>query len=199
MPDIQTRIEQFRKMAHDDPDNELGHYSLGKAYLDAGIFDGAIAAFERVLQLKPEMSAAYRMSAMALLGKGQREAAIERLTKGVEVAQKRGDMMPRNEMIQMLRELGAPVPQTAGEGQQRAAGEGEVLCSRCGQVGPKLAEPPFRNAQGKEIQEKVCQRCWREWIAMGTKVINELRLPLHDPEAQRIFDQHMNEFLNLGK
>jgi Fe-S cluster biosynthesis and repair protein YggX len=34
---------------------------------------------------------------------------------------------------------------------------------------------------------------------MGTKVINELRLPLSDPQAQRIFDQHMMEFLNLAK
>jgi Fe-S cluster biosynthesis and repair protein YggX len=50
---------------------------------------------------------------------------------------------------------------------------------------------------GKEIYEKICADCWREWIAMGTKVINELRLPLSDPQAQKIFDQHMKEFLNL--
>jgi Fe-S cluster biosynthesis and repair protein YggX len=34
---------------------------------------------------------------------------------------------------------------------------------------------------------------------MGTKVINELRLPLSDPQAQKIFDQHMREFLNLSQ
>ncbi len=33
---------------------------------------------------------------------------------------------------------------------------------------------------------------------MGTKVINELRLPLSDPQAQKIFAQHEKEFLNLG-
>jgi Fe-S cluster biosynthesis and repair protein YggX len=32
---------------------------------------------------------------------------------------------------------------------------------------------------------------------MGTKLINELRLPLSDPKAQKIFDQNMMEFLNL--
>ena len=32
---------------------------------------------------------------------------------------------------------------------------------------------------------------------MGTKVINELRLPLNDPQAQKLDDQHMLEFLNL--
>ena len=33
--DTAARIEQFRKMAEADPDNELGHFSLGKAYLEA--------------------------------------------------------------------------------------------------------------------------------------------------------------------
>ncbi|CAA9413769.1 MAG: hypothetical protein AVDCRST_MAG64-2478, partial [uncultured Phycisphaerae bacterium] len=36
MADLDTRIEQFRKMASDDPGNELGHFSLGRALLDAG-------------------------------------------------------------------------------------------------------------------------------------------------------------------
>jgi Fe-S cluster biosynthesis and repair protein YggX len=97
----------------------------------------------------------------------------------------------------MLRELGAPIPSIAGEAHEQRVGEGQVVCSRCGQAGPRLPAPPFSNAQGKEIQEKVCQPCWREWIKMGTKVINELRLPLSDPQAQKIFDQHMYEFLNL--
>src|SRR4051794_28580366 len=35
MPDS-MRIEQFRKMASDDPNNELGHFSLGRALLEAG-------------------------------------------------------------------------------------------------------------------------------------------------------------------
>jgi hypothetical protein len=28
-------------------------------------------------------------------------------------------------------------------------------------------------------------------------VINELRLPLSDPQAQKMWDQHIREFLNL--
>ena len=32
---------------------------------------------------------------------------------------------------------------------------------------------------------------------MGTKVINELGLPLANPKAQEIYDQHMKEFLML--
>ena len=55
----------------------------------------------------------------------------------------------------------------------------------------------FRNATGQEIHQKICADCFREWIGMGTKVINELRLPLNYPQAQKVYDQHMMEFLNL--
>jgi Fe-S cluster biosynthesis and repair protein YggX len=118
---------------------------------------------------------------------------------GVRVANERGDLMPKNAMIDTLKELGAAVPdlgaQTAAAAQ--VVGEGQVVCSRCGKVKPRMPNPPFSNAQGKMIHEKVCADCWREWIGMGTKVINEMRLPLADPQAQKVFDQHMMEFLNL--
>lgn len=197
MADLNTRIEQFKKMASDDPNNELGHFSLGRAYLDAGMNDGAIAAFQRVLEINANMSRAYQLLAMALLRQGQKDLAIDQLTKGVQVAHARGDMMPKNEMIRTLQELGAPIPEVRKAEPDRPVGAEEVFCARCGRIAPKLKEPPFRNDQGRLIQSKICQPCWREWIAMGTKVINELRLPLADPQAQKIFDQHMMEFLNL--
>jgi Fe-S cluster biosynthesis and repair protein YggX len=144
----------------------------------------------------------YQLLGTALLKENRRDDAIQRLTQGVEIATARGDMMPRNEMVKMLKDLGAPVPAAATAAVGAAApaaavGEGQVLCNRCGKVGKQQFSPPFSNAQGKEIFEKICADCWREWIGMGTKVINELRLPLSDPQAQKIFDQHMREFLNL--
>jgi Fe-S cluster biosynthesis and repair protein YggX len=198
MSDANPRIEQFRKMAEADPNNELGHFSLGKAYLDAGQAGPAIESFQRVIELNPDIAKVYQMLAAALLKENRKPEAIDRLTQGVAVAAARGDMMPKNEMVKMLKDLGAPVPETAGAAPQQTVGEGQVLCNRCGKVGRRLPEPPFSNAQGKLIQEKICADCWREWIHMGTKVINELRLPLSDPQAQKIFDQHMREFLNLG-
>jgi Fe-S cluster biosynthesis and repair protein YggX len=199
MADNAERIEQFRKMAEADPNNEIGHFSLGRAYLEAGRDKEAIACFGRVIELNPNLSKVYQLLATALLKLQQRPQAIEQLTKGVKIADERGEFMPRNEMAAMLKELGVAAPEFKGAGQQQqqAVGEGQVLCSRCGRVGRKMASAPFSSAQGKLIFEKICADCWREWIGMGTKVINELRLPLHDPQAQKIFDQHMMEFLNL--
>ena len=198
--DTASRIEQFKKMAEADPTNELGHFSLGRAYLDAGQYEQAVESLRRVVELNPNISKAYQLMADAQLKLAKRDSAIQLLTMGVRIAHERGDMMPKNAMIATLQELGAPVPDFGGGGAKTAeqpVGEGQVLCSRCGKVKPRMSNPPFSNAQGKMIQEKVCADCWKEWIGMGTKVINEMRLPLSDPQAQKIFDQHMMEFLNL--
>jgi Fe-S cluster biosynthesis and repair protein YggX len=191
------RIEQFRKMANDDPNNEIGHFSLGRSLLEAGEFPEAAQSFQRVIALNPNISKAYQLLGQAQLQQGQRDLAIDSLKTGARVAQNRGDLMPKNEMLKMLSELGIEMPDLAPKQATQAVGEGEVLCNRCGQVKPKMAHAPFSNAQGQLIHERICADCWREWIGMGTKVINELRLPLSDPQAQKIFDQHMMEFLNL--
>jgi Fe-S cluster biosynthesis and repair protein YggX len=197
MTDINARIDQFRKMADADPDNELGHFSLGRALLDAGQYKEAAQSFQRTIALNPNIGKVYQLLAEAQLRQDQRDHAIETLKTGIRTAHARGDHMPKNEMIAMIKDLGVEPPHFEGAVAERPVGEGEVLCSRCGRVGRKLPTPPFRNTQGELIQSKVCAECWREWIGMGTKVINELRLPLSDPQAQKIFDQHMYEFLNL--
>jgi Fe-S cluster biosynthesis and repair protein YggX len=197
MSETNTNIERFRKMASDDPNNPMGHFSLGRELLAAEEPAEAIAPLKRVLELDPNISKVYQLLATAQLKLKKAGEAAETLQQGVKIAHERGDMMPKNEMIKMLQELGASVPELQSKTPAQPVGEGQVVCSRCGQVKPKMAHPPFSNAQGKQIHEKVCADCWREWIGMGTKVINELRLPLADPQAQKVFDQHMKEFLNL--
>lgn len=196
MSETASRLDHFKKMAEADPSNELGHFSLARAYLEAGQAEDAARSFDRAIELNPKLSKAYQLAAQAYLESGKQPIAIERLTEGVKVADERGDLMPRNDMTRMLKELGAAVPELRAKAAV-AAGEGEVLCNRCGLVKKKLPRQPMSNAQGKLIYDKICNDCWREWIGMGTKVINELRLPLADPQAQKIYDQHMMEFLNL--
>jgi tetratricopeptide (TPR) repeat protein len=199
MPDTNTaeRIEQFRKMANDDPNNELGHFSLARALQEAGDFGESAKSFRRVLALNPNLSKAYQLLAQAQLKLDRRDEAIETLQQGFRVAHSRGDMMPKNEMSRMLQDLGASVPELGERKPPTEVGEGQVHCRRCNQVKAKLPAPPFRNAFGQEIYQNICADCWREAIGFGTKVINELRLPLSDPQAQKMWDQHIREFLNL--
>jgi len=193
-----SRLEQFQKMANDDPSNEVAHFSLGREYLAAGRNDEALASLARCLELNPNIAKAYHLSAQALVALHRKDEAVSKLTEGVKRADERGEMMPRNEMVAMLKELGAPVPDFKSASQPaQAVGEGQVACARCHKVNPKLPKPPFKGPNAQEVYEKICAACWREWIPMGTKVINELRLPLNDPQAQKIYDQYMMEFLNL--
>ena len=192
------RIEQFRKMAADDPDNELGHWSLGRALAEAGEHAEAVAALDRALAINPNLSKAYEVKADSQRQLGETDAAIGTLQTGVKVAAGRGDRMPKEAMTAMLGELGGEVPEVEDKRAAIALTGEQVFDVRTGEVGTKLRRPPFKNTLGKVIYENVSQESWREWIGMGTKVINELRLPMSDPKAQQMFDDHMIEFLNLA-
>src|SRR4029450_4920342 len=91
-------IEQFRKMAADDPNNEIAHFSLGRALLEAGDAAEAAKSLQRVLALNPNISKASQLLAEAQLKTGHRDYAVQTLTEGVNVAHRRGDLMPKNEM-----------------------------------------------------------------------------------------------------
>ncbi|MBI1825765.1 MAG: Fe(2+)-trafficking protein [Planctomycetes bacterium] len=191
-------------MAKEDPDNELGHFSLGKACLDAGMPKDAIAPLARAIELKATLSKAYQLLGEAHDRAGQRAKAIDVLTRGVKIADAQGDRMPRDAMAKMLRDWGAPVPEfkSASAGGSTAGDTGSVSatgfhCTRCGRPTGQLAKPPFKGEIGSKIYDHICQSCWREWIGMGTKVINELGLVLSTQSGQQAYDQYMLEFLQL--
>jgi Fe-S cluster biosynthesis and repair protein YggX len=73
----------------------------------------------------------------------------------------------------------------------------DLTCSRCGRPSAKMPERPFKGQLGEKVWANVCQACWREWIGTGTKVINEMGLQLADPRAQQVYDEHMQDFLQL--
>jgi Fe-S cluster biosynthesis and repair protein YggX len=198
-----TRIEQFRKMSEADPTNELGHFSFGKALLEAGRPAEAVAPLRRALELNARLSKAHQLLGEAYDQSGRRGEAIETLVRGVAAAEAQGDRMPRDAMIATLREWGVTVPAPGGGAQADLGGESTVTavpgfrCARCGRPGGQLAKPPFKGPLGEQIHQRVCTACWREWIAMGTKVINELGLVLSTPVGQQTYDQYMVEFLQL--
>jgi Fe-S cluster biosynthesis and repair protein YggX len=75
----------------------------------------------------------------------------------------------------------------------------EVKCVRCGGTHPGLDRPPYADALGREIAEKVCAACWEECKRMQVMVINEYRLDLSDPRAQEILEKSIREFLQLSE
>src|SRR5215211_2737305 len=108
MSQLQDRIAQFRKMASDDPDNELGHFRLGQLLAEAGNHEDAVKSFERTLELSPEFSKVFQLLGQSLLKLGKKSEAIDVWTRGWAVADARGDKMPRDEMTRLLKENGGP-------------------------------------------------------------------------------------------
>jgi Fe-S cluster biosynthesis and repair protein YggX len=103
-------------------------------------------------------------------------------------------------MAATLRELGVEPPAVEDAPAERPAsatvGADGFRCKRCGGA-ERLPDPPMRGELGRRVHEAICRSCWQEWIAMGTKVINELGLDLRSEQAQDTYDMHMKEFLGL--
>ncbi len=196
------RIRQFKRIVETDPEDELGHFSLGRAYLDAGLFDEAAASLARVIELSPNMSKAHQLLGEAYDKSGERDRAVETMSHGVTIADKQGDLVPRDAMADKLRQWGAPVPAIATAGSTSAvedigASAPGFQCSRCGRSEGQLPKPPFKGSLGARIHANVCSPCWREWVPTGTKIINGLGLTLSTHADQATYDRHMIEFLRL--
>lgn len=198
--EVEERIANFKNMAQADPENELGHFSLGKAYLDAGRYDESCVCFRRVLELQPGFSKAYQHLAEVLISMKRDDEAITLLAQGFKVAAERGDVMPREAMGKLLRDLGQEPPKVEikePDDDVAEVGGDSVLCCHCGQKAPKMSERPFKGELGEKVLAHVCQSCWKEWIAMGTKVINELQLDFSNPAASETYNSQLKEFLQL--
>jgi tetratricopeptide (TPR) repeat protein len=202
MSPLQERIAQFRKMANDDPDNELGHYRLGQLLLEDKQYAEAVRSFRRTLELSPQFSKVYHLLAEALLKDNQGEEAIQVLREGFAVADERGDNMPRDEMARLLVQLGEPAPVSKRATATAAVGAGGFRCQRpmclAGSRARQLPRPPLSDDIGRRIHETICADCWNDWLRnYSIKVINELRLDLSTERGQEEYDRYMREFLGM--
>jgi len=204
MSQLRDRIAQFRKMATDDPENELGHFRLGQLLMEDGQLDDAVAAFRRTLEITPQFSKVYQLLGESLVKLDRKADAIEALKQGYAVADERGDKMPRDAMGAILTSLGEAPPKPA-EAAKPAEADGPDTGFRCERPGCPMgrkARPltinPLPDAIGKRIRENICADCWTDWFKnQSVKVINELRLDLSTEFGQAEYDKYMRDFLGF--
>jgi Fe-S cluster biosynthesis and repair protein YggX len=72
-----------------------------------------------------------------------------------------------------------------------------VTCSRCGNTAAGLDPAPLPGKIGEQIRDQVCAACWREWMGMQVKVINEYRLSPAEPKHFDFLLAQMKAFVNL--
>lgn len=201
MSQLQERIAQFRKMATDDPDNELGHFRLGQLLMEDGQFEEAAKSFVRTLELSPHFSKVYQLLGYCRMKLGQRDEAIRILREGWQIADERGDKLPRDEMGRMLVELGEALPESSHAEADLPPGDGFV-CQRpgcpMGQRARRLTAPPIPDEIGQRIFETICADCWENWFRnYSIKVINELRLDLSTEFGQEEYDKYMRDYFGF--
>jgi tetratricopeptide (TPR) repeat protein len=109
---LAERIAEFRKLATDDPGNELGHFRLAQLLMTDGQYAEAVKSFERTLVLAPDFSKSSQLLGECLIKLDQKARAIDVLTRDWITADKRGDEVARDAMGTLLTRLEANVPQS---------------------------------------------------------------------------------------
>jgi len=194
--DAQRRIAQFEELCNDDPSNDMAFFSLGGAYAQAERHDDAARAYQKCIDINPQMSKAYQLGAKALLQAGRKDDAVALLRAGYTIADERGDMLPRDGMGDMLRDMGETPPKPAAAA-AAAAPQGDMTDHATARPGHKMPHPPFRGPVGAWIHDNITRETFDEWIGLGTKIINELKLDLSRDEHDDTYDYGMRRFLRL--
>jgi tetratricopeptide (TPR) repeat protein len=205
MMTTQERIAAFRKMANDDPENDLGHFRLGQLLMEDGQFEEAARSFRRTLELSPQFSKVFQLLGTTLIKLNKRDDAVKVLKDGFAIADERGDNIPRDEMVKLLAQLGEKPPeskriQTPTGGPQQGTG---FRCERpgcaAGNRARQIVKPPMNDEMGQKIYAHVCAECWDYWLKnLSIKVINEMRLDLSTEQGCDMYDSVMRETLGLS-
>ena len=196
--DAAKRIEQFKALCEQDPGNDMARFSLGGAYAQDGQHAEAAEAYLACLEINANFSKAYQLAGKSLIEAGETDRAAGVLEKGYLVAAKNGDLMPKNGIGDLLREIGRVLPEVPAEEKAESVGGGDgFVCQRTKRPGTRMARAPFRGGLGTWIQDNISKETFDEWIGLGTKIINELRLDLSREQDDAVYDYGMRRYLGL--
>lgn len=194
--DINERIAQFEALAQEDPSDDMTWFSLGNAYAENKQTKDAATAFERAIAVNTNLSRAYQLAAEQYIALENNEQAETLLTEGFHTATRNGDIKVKDAIEELFRSIGKEPPKDETVKPEDVP-EGAFLCRRSKKLGTQLERPPFRGPVGTWIHQHISAESWREWIAQGTKVINELRLDLSNDDDAETYDKYMRDYLGI--
>lgn len=99
------REAQFKKLVADFPDSPMGHFSLGKLYLDARRYSEAARSLEEAVRLDPQYAAALVALGDAYAGEGRRDQARDVLQRARATALGQSHQSLADEIDERLQEL----------------------------------------------------------------------------------------------
>jgi predicted Zn-dependent protease len=99
--ETRERMEMFKQVLAIDSQDLLANYGYGSCLVELKEAAEAVPFLLKAIEIKPMHTVAYVALAKAYKDLGEKAKLSETLVKGIEVASKRGDMMPLREMERM--------------------------------------------------------------------------------------------------
>jgi folate-binding protein YgfZ len=103
--EAQDRIAMFQEVLEIDPDDPLATYGMGAAHMQLNDYETAIPHLERATQVQKDYSVAYLNLGKCHEFLGNTAKADAAYRAGIEVANRKGDLMPMREMERRLKAL----------------------------------------------------------------------------------------------
>ena len=69
-----------------------------------------------------------------------------------------------------------------------------VHCVKLGKEAEGLDRVPIKGELGQRVYDNVSKEAWQQWIAHSTMIVNEYRLELGTPEANKIWLTELEKF-----
>lgn len=91
-------IPQLEKLIKAEPGDPFGHYALGQERAKGGDHEGAIACYDKALELDRGYCYAYFFKAQSLHAQGKTAQALEVIADGIGVARGAGDAKALGEL-----------------------------------------------------------------------------------------------------
>jgi len=98
----QSRIEIFRGMLDQQPEDAMVWYGLATEYSKLGSWKEAADALQNVIRLNPDYTAAYQMLGTALINLGDTDEARKVWSLGLEAAGRTGAWKARQHLESLL-------------------------------------------------------------------------------------------------
>ena len=103
--ELESRLGMFKEVLNIDSEDLIANTGSGAVLVDLGKFAEAIPYLEKAIAIKPLHTVAYLALAKAFAALKEKNKALSTLETGMQVAAKKGDLMPMNEMQALKYEL----------------------------------------------------------------------------------------------
>ena len=102
---MSNRLEVLTNMVAQNPNDSFARYGLAMEYANSGDLENAIQAYQALLSVNPNYSAAYYHGGQTLEKLGRRDDARALYRQGIEAATRIGDLHTRSEIQAALDSL----------------------------------------------------------------------------------------------